>query len=194
LKSAFYAGAVSEPISPQGFRLIADIEKEVLAIAELLITKKATLMAYIHWAIASGMTILACLMLWQYGNNKISGAASNYVLLLAMATAVSGVLKLGHSPISDITQFSDLTRLYTHPMRDAIAGIIVALAIALCIQNKLITLQVGGSSIDISHNTLTALAFGSLLGFGSPKALVLIMGLVEKVFHVPRVAGSRSPK
>jgi hypothetical protein len=56
---------------------------------------------------------------------------------------------------------------------------VLSVGIAVCVQNKWLTLQIGGSPIDVTGSALQAVGLGFILGIASSKLLKISASLAD---------------
>ncbi|MGE8144002.1 hypothetical protein ACQKP7_02200 [Pseudomonas frederiksbergensis] len=179
LRKIVFGGLVDIPIARDAPKRLTELNAELIAwannqlrphfIKSIWLRLIAMTVFFVAGLICSTMALPALSML------------GNWLLFIATASGATAALLWHRMPIHELVAYPMAMIKATHHEIDFIVSLVLVLGTAFIIQNKWITLQLGGTSLEITASTPGALAIGFVLGLLSDRMMQLISPLLERV-------------
>jgi hypothetical protein len=179
LRKIVFAGLVSNPVVKDASKRLEQLNGDLLAWSSnqmrphLLSSVKLRLLCLAITAI-SGL-ILICVPKPQF---LILG---NWLLLISAAAGSTAALTWYGQPPAELSAYGPALHKAKHHEIEFCLEIVLLLGASFIIQNKWITIALGGSPLDISGSTTGALAIGFILGLLSDKMMQMLSPLLDRI-------------
>jgi len=179
LRNIVFGGLVCEPIARDARKRLEQLNSDLVGWANdqlrphLIKSIKLRLIVMLLFFVIG----LLCLMMATASLSVLG----NWLLFIATASGATAALLWHRMHIDELAAYPTAMIKATHHEIDFMIALVLVLGAAFIIQNKWITLQLGGTSLEVTASTPGALAIGFVLGLLSDRMVQLISPMLDRV-------------
>jgi hypothetical protein len=179
LRNIVFGGLVSEPVARDARKRLEQLNDDLLAWANDQLRP--------HLIKSIKLRLIAMSLLFMIGLPCLMLATApllvlgNWLLFIATASGATAALLWHRMHINELAAYPMAMIKATHHEIDFLISLVLVLGAAFIIQNKWITLQLGGTSLEVTTSTPGALAIGFVLGLLSDRMMQLISPILDRV-------------
>ncbi|MFC0401091.1 hypothetical protein [Paraburkholderia rhizosphaerae] len=190
LRKIVFGGLVCEPIARDARKRLDQLDDDLVNWANDQIRP------HLLKSIKLRLTCMLLMLLVGLALSIVStfqlASLGNWILLLGTASGATAALMWHRIDIEDLSVYRTAMTKATHHEIDFMISLVMVLGVAFVVQNKWITLQLGGTALEISGSAPGALAIGFVLGLLSDKLMQLISPTLERVSRAFKSAVSKN--
>jgi len=179
LRQIVFGGLVSEPVARDARKRLDEFKVDLVGWANQHMRPLFLRAVKLRFV----CMVLVLLIAFACSNITIQALSTlgNWLLLIGAASGSSAVIVWNRMHIDELAAYPAKMFKAKYQGIEFMVSMVLILGVTLIVQNKWITLQLGGSSIDITNNALEALGIGFVFGLLSDKLMQLVSPFLDRV-------------